>query len=241
MPEMPRSKVRRTDSTHKEVIHRLMLRREIVRTADGSASIHLPDWDESNHSRHGAIQEACHVFIDNGLNLFDGQVAILEMGFGTGLNALITLSQAHNRNLSVHYTGVEAYPVTREEAALLNYPDMIGHVESFRLMHQSEWDRDVQITPNFTLRKLPAKFADVHFESVFDLVYFDAFGYRFQPELWSESIFAAMFKVLKPGGILVTYAARTIIRRNMEAAGFEVAKMPGPPGKREMMRARKPI
>ncbi len=218
-----------------------MLKREIVQTADGSASIRIPDWDESYHSRHGAIQEARHVFIANGLDLFSGEVSILEMGFGTGLNALITFGHAIDRKLTISYTGVDHYPVTDAEAALLNYPALLGHADIFKDMHERPWHVPQMLAEHFTLTKIDRHFDDVHFSNEFDLVYFDAFGYRFQPNLWSEAIFCAMFNALKPGGMLVTYAARTAIRRNMEAAGFAVEKLPGPPGKREMFRARKPI
>ncbi len=218
-----------------------MLRREIVLTADGSASIRIPDWDESYHSRHGAVQEARHVFIANGLESFSGEVAILEMGFGTGLNALITFAHALERGLTVKYTGIDHYPVSPKEAGLLNYPQFIGHPEIFAQMHECPWETRHRLGDRFELTKRNMNFDDVSFNAEFDLVYFDAFGYRFQPNLWSAEIFMAMFNALRPGGVLVTYAARTAIRKNMESAGFTVEKLAGPPGKREMMRARKLI
>lgn len=217
-----------------------MLRREIVTTADGSASIRLPDWDESYHSKHGAVQEARHVFIKNGLDLFNGPVSILEMGFGTGLNALITFGESRQRNMEVHYTGVDAYPVTPEEARQLNYPDIVGYADAFARMHDCPWEQEIDLNETFSLTKRQMDFLAVDYREEFNLIYFDAFGYRFQPDLWSAEIFESMFRALTPGGVLVTYAARTAIKKNMESAGFAVEKLAGPPGKREMMRARKP-
>lgn len=220
------------------------MRREIVRTADGSTTIHLPDWDENYHSRHGAVQEARHVFIQNGLDLFRERktLDILEIGFGTGLNAFITLLESRASARHVHYTGVEAYPVSQEEVALLNYPEMLGATDLapvFLLLHQTVWETEAAILPEFTLTKRKQFFSDIADENAFDLIYFDAFGFPVQPELWSEAIFQGMSRALRPGGVLVTYAARTIIKKNMEASGFTVEKLAGPPGKREMMRGRK--
>lgn len=219
------------------------MKREIIRTADGSTSIHLPDWDENYHSKHGAVQEARHVFIQNGLFLFRDrpETAILEVGFGTGLNAFITLLESEGKK--IHYTGIEAYPVSDAEADAMNYPGALeadGHSSLFRRMHEGPWETPFDITAGFSLCKRRQFFSEIDDQAAFDLVYFDAFGYRVQPELWSEDIFRRMYGALKPGGVLVTYAARTVIRRNMEAAGFRVGKLAGPPGKREMMRAFKP-
>ena len=218
-----------------------MLRREVVRTADGSASISIPEWGETYHSRHGALQEAMHVFVRNGLDHFSSDVSVLEMGFGTGLNALITYSQAQLRNLTVHYTGIEAYPVTAEECRALNYSELAGNERVFFQMHEGPWNTPIALSPNFTLVKTLARFEQIKYFDEFDLIYFDAFGFRFQPDLWSTSIFSLMYDALRPGGLLVTYACRGEIRRNMAAAGLIPCKLPGPPGKREMLQARKPI
>jgi len=216
------------------------MRREVITTGDGSTTIRIVDLDECYHSTHGAIGEAQHVFIGNGLKLFDGKpVSVLEIGFGTGLNALVTWR--HRGGMVTDYTGVEAFPVSAEEIGAMNYAASFdGNAdEVFGKMHQSAWEIPQSITPGFILTKRRMRFEDIDFENTFDLIYFDAFGFRVQPELWSADIFRRMFRALRPGGILVTYAARTAIKRNMEAAGFSVEKLPGPPGKREMTRALK--
>lgn len=219
------------------------MRREIITTADGSTTIRLPDLDEHYHSKFGAIQEARHVFIQNGLALFKNQnIHILEIGFGTGLNALITLAEKENYNLNIHYVGVEAYPISVSEVSSMNYAQELGvnHV-LFDQMHDCSWQNEHIISPGFVLTKRQQSFAEIDDVAAFDLIYFDAFGYRVQPELWSEDMFQIMYNALKPGGVLVTYAARSIIKKNMMSAGFTVSKLPGPPGKREMFRALKSI
>ncbi|MFC6095092.1 tRNA (5-methylaminomethyl-2-thiouridine)(34)-methyltransferase MnmD [Flavobacterium qiangtangense] len=219
------------------------MKREIIQTKDGSTSILLPDWNETYHSKFGAIQEAKHVFIKNGLSLFSGEsVSILEIGFGTGLNAFITYLEAKNSGQTINYTGVEAYPVSGEDALKMNYVselDANSSEEIFLKMHQATWNEKVELDSNFTLEKQNKKFQEISDEEKYDLIYFDAFGFRVQPELWSLEIFQTMFKALKPNGILVTYACRSSIKNAMKEAGFEVEKLNGPPGKREMLRARK--
>jgi tRNA U34 5-methylaminomethyl-2-thiouridine-forming methyltransferase MnmC len=220
------------------------LKREIITTNDGSTTIHLPEWNESYHSKHGAIQEAYHVFIKNGFSLFKGRpISILEIGFGTGLNCFITYLEAKKNNQIVDYVGVEAYPIPMEEALQMNYANEIDAAEStvFKQLHQDIWEQKNTLSQDFTLTKRQQFFQDINDENVFDLIYFDAFGFRVQPELWSEEIFAKMFKALKPNGILVTYACRTSIKKAMLSGGFSVEKLPGAPGKREMLRATKAL
>lgn len=217
------------------------MKREIITTSDGSTTIHLPDWNESYHSKHGAIQEAVHVFIGNGFSLFQGKpVAVLEIGFGTGLNAFLTLLEAEKNQQMVHYVGVEAYPVSVGEVLQMNYANEMPDAratELFRRMHASEWEVESAVSDYFSLTKRRQFFHEIDDQEQFDLIYFDAFGYRVQPELWNLEIFEKMHAALKPGGILVTYAARGVIKRNMIGAGFSVEKLAGPPGKREMFRA----
>lgn len=221
------------------------VKREIIQTSDGSTTIHLPDWDESYHSKHGAIQEAFHVFIKNGFSLFasppEGRpVAVLEIGFGTGLNAFITLLEAQKNKQPIDYVGVEAYPISPEEISSMNYAEALGaENDQFVKLHQAEWETKNELSDYFSLTKRRQFFHGIEDVAQFDLIYFDAFGYRVQPELWSLEIFQKMYAALKPGGILVTYAARGVIRRNMMEAGFSVEKLAGPPGKREMFRATK--
>lgn len=219
------------------------MKREIIQTKDGSTSILLPDWNETYHSKFGAIQEAKHVFIKNGLSLFqEKSVSILEIGFGTGLNAFITYLEAKNSGQTINYTGVEAYPVSEEDALKMNYVselEAISSEEIFLKMHKSSWNEEVILDENFTLEKQNKKFQEIAASEKYDLIYFDAFGFRVQPELWSLEIFQIMFKALKPNGVLVTYACRSSIKNAMVASGFAVEKLNGPPGKREMLRARK--
>ncbi|CAM3915855.1 tRNA (5-methylaminomethyl-2-thiouridine)(34)-methyltransferase MnmD [Flavobacterium branchiophilum] len=221
------------------------MKREVILTNDGSSTIHIPEWNESYHSKHGAIQEAYHVFIKNGLDLFEQQqVAILEIGFGTGLNALITLLEANKRQQNISYQGVEAYPILESERQQLNYDVILESTSKkvlFDEIHRCKWEEEVTLSPYFCLKKRQDFFENIQDISKFDLIYFDAFGYRVQPELWRFEIFEKMYQALHPEGVLVTYAARSIIKKNMEQAGFRVEKHPGAPGKRELFRAIKEV
>lgn len=219
------------------------MKRKIITTADGSKTIQIEDWNEQYHSIHGAVQEAYHVFIKNGLSLFHNRaLSILEIGFGTGLNALITLLESDKRGLEVSYKGVEAYPVLPEELEQLDYSDALNAMELepfFLKMHQTSWGERHQITPNFSLVKEQLDFREISDVNNVDLIYFDAFGARVQPELWTEELFSIMHKTLRKDGVLVTYSAKGSVRRAMQDVGFVVERLPGPPGKREMLRALK--
>ena len=221
------------------------MKREIIQTSDGSTTIHIPEWKESYHSKHGAIQEANHVFIKNGLSLFEGKdIAIMEIGFGTGLNAFITFLESSKLKQDIDYVGVEAYPVSNEELAAMNYVAELGvssQQSTFNLMHQSNWEEKCIIDGHFDLTKRKQFFDDIVDENYFDLIYFDAFGYHVQPDLWSTEIFRKMYNALRDNGVLVTYAARGVVKRSMIEVGFTVEKLAGPPGKREMFRATKKI
>ena len=217
------------------------MKREIIKTLDGSTTIHLQEWDECYHSKHGAIQEAKHVFIKNGLNLFKNKpISILEIGFGTGLNAFITFLESIEKNQKIDYVGVEAYPVNAEEVLAMNYVEELKALEFhniFEKMHKCEWNNKTEISTCFSLTKRKQFFDEIDDYEIFDLIYFDALGYRVQPELWSTEIFQKMYNSLKPNGVLVTYAARGVVKRSMIEVGFIVEKLAGPPGKREMFRA----
>ncbi|RYH72331.1 SAM-dependent methyltransferase [Flavobacteriaceae bacterium 144Ye] len=219
------------------------MKRKIITTADGSKTIQIEDWNEQYHSVHGAIQEAMHVFILHGFFCFldsHKPISILEIGFGTGLNAFITLLESEKSNLHINYTGVEAYPVTQEEVDALNYTEQLKTNNTlFSKLHQYDWEVLHHITPKFSLTKQQKFFKEIDAVAEYDLIYFDAFGARVQPELWTEVIFELMYKALKPKGVLVTYSAKGSVRRAMQAVGFSVEKLPGPPGKREMLRATK--
>ncbi|MCX2839368.1 tRNA (5-methylaminomethyl-2-thiouridine)(34)-methyltransferase MnmD [Salinimicrobium sp. MT39] len=221
------------------------MKREIIKTGDGSSTIFLPDWNEHYHSKHGALQEALHVFIKSGYQFYlsshePTQLSILEIGFGTGLNALLTLIEAEKDRIHVNYTGVEAYPVEAEELQVLDYSEVVGEEvasEVFQKVHETPWEKSVEISPFFRLQKEKKFFSEISAVQEFDLIYFDAFGPRVQPDLWSEEVFRNMYAALKTNGVLVTYSAKGDVRRAMQAAGFEVSRLPGPPGKREMLRA----
>ncbi|MDO6853646.1 tRNA (5-methylaminomethyl-2-thiouridine)(34)-methyltransferase MnmD [Cellulophaga lytica] len=219
------------------------MKRKIITTGDGSKTIQIEDWNEQYHSIHGAVQEAYHVFIKHGLSLFkDEPVSILEIGFGTGLNAIITAIEAPKSNLNIDYTGVEAYPVEAEEVAELNYIAQLNasnFEDVFNKMHNVSWEVKTEILPNFNLLKREQNFLDITDKEAYNLIYFDAFGARVQPELWTENIFGIMHNALQTNGVLVTYAAKGSVRRAMLAVGFKVERLPGPPGKREMLRATK--
>ncbi len=218
------------------------MKREIIKTADGSSSIYLPDWGESYHSKHGAIQEAYHVFIKQGLDLFTDafEIDILEIGFGTGLNCFITFLESKKRSLQINYNGVEAYPLKSEEILQMNYVEQLKAKEFaafFDKIHTVAWEEKYQIDSDFNLLKRKQLFKDISDINKFNLIYFDAFGARVQPELWTEEIFKIMYDSLKENGVLVTYSAKGSVRRAMQSVGFLVEKLPGPPGKREMLRA----
>ena len=219
------------------------LKRAILHTHDGSTTIHIEEWDECYHSKFGAIQEAQHVFIKNGLSLFkDQSISILEIGFGTGLNALITFLESKKLGLQVDYVGIEAYPISQTEIKEMNYVSELkaeSNEAVFETMHSCPWEEKINLKIDFDLTKKKQFFHEIEYLEKFDLIYFDAFGYRVQPELWTLEIFKLMFKALKKNGVLVTYAARSIIKKNMQEAGFTVEKLQGPPGKREMFRATK--
>lgn len=219
------------------------MKREVIKTLDGSTTIHLQEWNECYHSKHGAIQEAKHVFIKNGLSLFENNpVSILEIGFGTGLNTFITFLETNHKNQKIDYVGVEAYPVETTEILAMNYVSQLEaneYAAVFKKMHECEWSKKVEITSHFLLTKRKQFFDEIDDFETFDLIYFDAFGYRVQPELWSTEIFRKMYNSLRPNGVLVTYAARGVVKRSMIEVGFTVEKLAGPPGKREMFRASK--
>ncbi|WP_066220754.1 tRNA (5-methylaminomethyl-2-thiouridine)(34)-methyltransferase MnmD [Formosa haliotis] len=226
------------------------MKRNYITTADGSSTIYLPDLDETYHSRHGAIQEAMHVFIKEGLHFTIStqpnlkEISILEIGFGTGLNAFLTCLEIEGLDCKIDYTGVEAYPITSQDLQHINYANAIASGSKdmiFKALHDCPWEEKNTISSRFSLLKQQKSFTDIADKGLYNLIYFDAFGPRVQPELWSEAVFKIMFNALKENGTLVTYSAQGNARRAMQAAGFVVERIPGPPGKREMLRARKPV
>ena len=217
------------------------MKREIIITKDGSTTIHLPDLNETYHSKFGAIQEAQHVFIKCGLELIQtSSVSILEVGFGTGLNAFITLLEAEKRKQNINYVGVEAFPIENSEVESLNYATTLNVEDKqdlFLLLHNRPWEEKNVITEYFSLEKRKQFFKDIKDVDAYNLIYFDAFGFNVQPELWGTEIFKIMFDSLQDQGVLVTYACRSSIKKAMIEVGFTVEKLPGAPGKREMLRA----
>jgi tRNA U34 5-methylaminomethyl-2-thiouridine-forming methyltransferase MnmC len=215
--------------------------RELVTTKDGSHSIAIPDLKITYHSVHGAIQESRHVFIEAGLNYFSNHplkpLYIFEMGLGTGLNALLTAIEAQSQQLYIHYTAVEPFPLSMEEVKRLNYSELLQQREVFEKIHESNWQEEVRISEFFIIRKEREDLGQYSTHQSFNLIYYDAFAPLAQPELWTKEIFDQLFRMLLPDGILVTYCSKGDVRRAMIAAGFEVKKLPGPPGKREMIRA----
>jgi tRNA U34 5-methylaminomethyl-2-thiouridine-forming methyltransferase MnmC len=221
---------------------------ELVVTGDGSHSLYVRELDEQYHSRHGALQESEHVFIQAGLYHFKEAfvrnaqtLSILEVGFGTGLNALLTCLEAQKLGLTVQYTSLEAYPLAVETVALLNYPQLIGGNSEalFTNIHTANWDECVVVLPCFSLDKQHTTLQKVELKNGFQLIYFDAFAPDVQPELWTEEIFQKLYNSLAPNGCLVTYCAKGVVKRTLKKVGFTLKELPGPPGKREMVRATK--
>lgn len=199
------------------------------------------------HSIHGAIQESIHVFIEAGLRYCINystpeQLNILEIGFGTGLNALLTLIEAEKTKQSIYYVALEPYPLNEKEVHLLNYCELLRRKdlqEDFIKMHQCEWNKSIVVTENFLMHKSNYTLQTFEHKTKFDLIYFDAFGPAAQPELWTKDVFEKLYRMMANEGILVTYCSKGDVKRNMQAAGFTIEKIPGPKGKREMLRARK--
>lgn len=212
-------------------------------THDGSHTIYIPEIDETYHSIHGAIQEAKHVFIHAGLSYFSdkNKINVLEVGFGTGLNAILTYLFANDNQIMIDYQGVEAFPVAEDLINNLNYSDEIqGDIKKvFLSLHEKKWGEKHQLTPYFSLKKMQSKIQALEFNQEFDVVFFDAFGPRAQAEMWEKEIFVKLFNSLNDGGILVTYCAKGSVKRTLKDVGFKVENLPGPPGKREMTRALK--
>ena len=220
---------------------------KIIITADGSNSIYVEDLNEHYHSIHGAIQESMHIFIQSGLlceqlsNL--QEINILEIGFGTGLNTLLTYFAALKNQKNIHYTTIEKYPLKWEEVQQLNYPDLLEYPHSknvFKRIHEISWEKAKTVSEGFILCKHEQSALEIPYPpNAFDLVYFDAFAPDVQAELWSEELFKKIYNSMKTNGILVTYSTKGIVKRALKNVGFQIEKLPGPKGKREILRAKK--
>lgn len=216
--------------------------REIIVTEDGSHSLFVKDMGETFHSKHGAVQESAHVYIKNGIELISKEtINVLEYGFGTGLNALLTLEFALNNNKKIVYESIEAYPLTTNEFNLLNYNDFVKTPVSLQKLHEIPVDTNKMVTEHFSLLKHFSKIEDFNTTNKFDIVYFDVFGFDYQSELWSAEILQKAYDFLNEDGIFVTYACKGIVNRRLKEIGFKVHKTAGPPGKREMIIAVKKI
>lgn len=221
---------------------------EIRQTKDGSNTLYVPELNEHYHSVHGAMQESQHVFIKHGLEHALEQkpdVKILEVGFGTGLNAILTFPFALSQKAFVQYDTLEKFPLTQDVVEQLHFEQFILNPELmdiFKQMHATPWNEPVDLIPYFTLQKIHETLEEFcPPDAYYDVIYFDAFAPEKQPELWTEEVFAKMFKAVRPGGVLVTYCAKGAFKRNLKAAGFIVEALPGPPGKREMTRGTRPV
>jgi tRNA U34 5-methylaminomethyl-2-thiouridine-forming methyltransferase MnmC len=220
------------------------MKRDVIVTADGSKTIYIQEMDENYHSSHGALQEANHVFIQNGLQFIDNQstISVFEMGFGTGLNALLTLVEADKIKNKINYVGIEAFPVEIELINQIGYEQFVDpkFQSLFTDMHTANWNEKIDLTPYFSFEKIHEKIKNYEvLEAEFDIVYYDAFGPRAQEAMWLLEILEKMYRMLKPGGFLVTYCAKGQVKRDLKALGFKIEALPGPPGKREMTRAHK--
>ncbi|MEO5642228.1 MAG: tRNA (5-methylaminomethyl-2-thiouridine)(34)-methyltransferase MnmD [Bacteroidia bacterium] len=225
------------------------MERKVTLTEDGSSTVFNSSLKQHYHSIHGAVQESQHVFMRMGWEFsawpeLPGEISILEIGFGTGLNAfLVLLKCTEELNRHVSYTSLEAFPLEEEEFTALNYSTALNFPDrhdKFLALHRAEWEVPTAIANGFTLLKKKIKLEDfIPEQTSFDLIFFDAFSPEAQPELWTEEIFKKLYDGMKPGGILVTYCAKGQVRRNLIATGFSVERLEGPPGKREMLRGRK--
>lgn len=217
----------------------------IEKTADGSHTLFVSELNEHYHSINGAIQESNHVFIETGFRYCKKEIIhIFEVGFGTGLNAFLTLLEAKRTNKIVHYTTIEAYPLDKTLIKELNYPQQmsVDTLPYFYQLHEAEWGKEERISGDFFLKKIHADFTNFDFTNLSekqDLIYFDAFAPDKQSDMWSQDIFDKLFSVSANKGILVTYCAKGVVRRMMQQAGYTTERLPGPPGKREMLRASK--
>ena len=225
------------------------IKKKQFQTADGSPTLYMEQFDEYYHSKHGAVQEAIHVYLKMGLehwvNLHPSikKCHVFEMGFGTGLNALLTAQKAAQLKLDVDYYSIEAYPLTALELKEVNYNDYLEAKAkgTFDQMIKAPWEVLHPITDYFSLKKINCFLENCILEETIDVLYYDAFGARSQPEIWEDHCFKPLVEKLNPGGVFVTYSAKGSVRRALQNLGLEVSLVPGPPGKREMIQAYRPL
>jgi tRNA U34 5-methylaminomethyl-2-thiouridine-forming methyltransferase MnmC len=215
---------------------------QVIPTKDGSHTIYLPDLKESFHSMNGAIDESRHVYINAGLNASSlKSLRVFEMGFGTGLNALLTWIQNKMQNRKINYHAVDNNPLKTEIFRKLNYEEILGLTEEEKLvflhMHNTRWDKNIRLDDNFSLYKFQMSLHDFDFTEKYDLIYFDAFSPEKQPDIWTYQIFEKVFAAMNTGAILTSYCAKGKVKRMIKDIGFKIEMLPGPAGKREMIRA----
>jgi tRNA U34 5-methylaminomethyl-2-thiouridine-forming methyltransferase MnmC len=218
------------------------MNREVVVTGDGSKTIRLIDIEENYHSHHGALQEAEHVFIKNGLDdrPIKKEVKVFEMGFGSGLNACLSIIKSLSLEVKLDYIGVEAFPISDAEIEALNYGILFDekYIDLYKKLHELTWNEKHFLAEGISFSKIQDKIEGIRMQSnYFDIIYYDAFGPRVQQDLWEIEILKKMYDAISTGGFLVTYCAKGQVKRNLREVGFEVEALPGPPGKREMTRA----
>lgn len=217
------------------------MQKEFILTEDGSHTIFLPEMNEHYHSIHGAIQESMHVYIQEGLSsIRKPEISVLEIGFGTGLNAYLSFGVAKEMKIKLNYYSLEMYPLKPSEYAVLNYPDVIFRENGlvFEALHSADWESLREISPDFRIQKIKADLTHYDFSSLpqFDLVYYDAFAPVKQPEMWTDEVLVKVAKTVKSGGIFVTYCAKGTVRRALANSGFRMHRIPGPAGKKEMLK-----
>jgi tRNA U34 5-methylaminomethyl-2-thiouridine-forming methyltransferase MnmC len=215
----------------------------VTRTGDGSPTLYVPELKEHYHSIHGAVQESSFVFIDNALNKIKNQnINLLEIGFGTGLNAMLSCIEAENQKRTVCYHAIEKFPLSRPIWQKLGkfFSKDSRATEIFRLVHECGWEREVQLTNFFTLKKIKSDIITYYSTGIYEVVFFDAFSPDVQPEMWTTEIFSKIAGMMNHGAVLSTYSAKGQVRRNMISAGLDVERLAGPPGKREILVAKKP-
>lgn len=212
----------------------------MIYTEDGSMTLRNAMVDECYHSVHGAMAESQFIFIQSGLRQCPkNEISVFEVGFGTGLNAWLAAKEAEETDKKMRYTSIELYPLEAEIYRQLNYVPEDKKADFLKL-HDCPWNQPVQVFPNFELRKIDVSLIDWNFDETYDVIFFDAFSPEKQPEMWSEAVFAKLYKAMNSGAILTTYCVKGIVRRRLQAIGFTVERLPGPVGKRQILRAVKP-